>query len=352
MGYSRSDTKSHFPRESSEKISHGEQCSYIYSRIWSAKVSRWSRVILTRSRNVDEHSKVPMACSPWPTIGKVDRRRSTNKEWTWSEQRVKKVCSISSGAVYQIRSLSPTDNWISLITCETFEAIQFPAMSHCGRSLSRMKARVEAHIRAQDHPSLFPYVTFVYVGFYYQNFLTFFRPSAELEFRVPLHPDARLPLYDVRDTGPVVAQCFAHPDRWGQRTIVPIVAQRLTMEEICQTIQHVTGDGRVRFVPLTPDQCVGQSKEYLDNLRWYNEYGEQEERGADKTREVYDQMKTFAQWIEETRWLMDEKKSNDWMCLFTAQSSFSLSLRPLRPHLHLRHHHHHLLLRHPFLKRK
>ncbi|CAF1267632.1 unnamed protein product [Adineta ricciae] len=168
-----------------------------------------------------------------------------------------------------------------------------------------MKARIEAYIRSQQNPPLFRYVTFVHVGFYYQNFQTFFQPTADLEFRVLLKPHARLPLYDVRDTGIVVAQCFEHPDRWGQGNVVPIVAQRLTMEEICEIIRRVTGNDKVRYTQLTDEQCAGQAKETLDNLRWYNDYGDFEERHPEKTKEVYDKMKTLEEWIQETKWLMN-----------------------------------------------
>ena len=164
-----------------------------------------------------------------------------------------------------------------------------------------MKARIEAYVRAQ---SLFVYTTFIHVGFYYQNFLSFFQPNSDGEFRVPLEPSARLPLYDVRDTGPVVSQCFAHRDQWGQGNVVPVVAERLTMDEICTTIRRVTGQDRIRYVPLTYEQCADQAKETLDNMRWYNSYGDQEQRYPEKTKEVYNQMKTLGGWIEETRWLM------------------------------------------------
>ncbi|CAF2821523.1 unnamed protein product [Rotaria sp. Silwood2] len=170
-----------------------------------------------------------------------------------------------------------------------------------------MKARIESYIRTQQDPPLFPYTTFIYVGFYYQNFQTFFQPTPDFEFRVLLQHTARLPLYDVHDTGPVVVQCFEHPDLWGQGNIVPIVAQRLTMDEICETIRCVTGNKKIRYTPLTYDQCVGQTKETLDNMRWYNEYGDIEERHAEKTKQVYNQMKTLAEWIKETKWLMNEK---------------------------------------------
>jgi nucleoside-diphosphate-sugar epimerase len=167
-----------------------------------------------------------------------------------------------------------------------------------------MKARIESYIRSQQDSTCFLYTTFIYVGFYYQNFQTFFQPNSDMVFRVPLETHARLPLYDVRDTGAVVAHCFAQPNQWGQGTIVPVVAQQLTMEEICQTIRRVTGRENVRYVPLAYEQCSEQAKESLDNMRWYNEYAHDDQRQAEKTRQVFDRMKTLEEWIQETRWMM------------------------------------------------
>lgn len=171
--------------------------------------------------------------------------------------------------------------------------------------LHRMKARVQSYICAQENPPFFPYTTFIYIGFYYQNFQTFFQPTSDFEFRVPLEASTRLPLYDVRDTGPVVAQCFAQPERWGQGNIVPIVAQRLTMNEICRTFRRVTGNEKIRFTQLTDEQCAEQNEESRNNMRWYNEYGDVDERDQTKTKEVYNQMKTLEEWIEETKCLKE-----------------------------------------------
>ena len=52
----------------------------------------------------------------------------------------------------------------------------------------------------------------VYVGFYFQNVTTFFQPTVEadgaLVFRQPLYKHTTLPLFDVNDTGNVVAAIF------------------------------------------------------------------------------------------------------------------------------------------------
>jgi uncharacterized protein YbjT (DUF2867 family) len=144
------------------------------------------------------------------------------------------------------------------------------------------------------------------MGFYYQNFTTFFVPDpTKLEFRYPLLVHARIPLYDVRDTGKVVRECFRHPEQWGDGQTVPIVAEQLTMEEICATIREVTGKD-VHFVPLSYETALLKlHRETVNNLRWYNDIGSLDERQAEKTREICPQMNTFADWLREIQWLME-----------------------------------------------
>ena len=80
------------------------------------------------------------------------------------------------------------------------------------------------------------------------------------------------------------------------------------MDEICQTIRHVSNNEKVRFVPLTYVECSDKNDEYLNNMRWYNDYGHCEDRKSEITKDVYDQMKTLAQWLDETKWLTENKK--------------------------------------------
>lgn len=154
--------------------------------------------------------------------------------------------------------------------------------------------------------STFPYVTFIHMGFYYQNFTTFFvLDAANLEFRYPVFSHARIPLYDVRDTGKIVRECFRHPERWGNGHIVPSVAEQLTMEEICTTIREVTGKN-VQFSPLSYEEALRKlHRETVNNLRWYNDIGSIDEQQVKKTREVCHQMITFADWLKEIQWLLE-----------------------------------------------
>jgi nucleoside-diphosphate-sugar epimerase len=144
------------------------------------------------------------------------------------------------------------------------------------------------------------------MGFYYQNFVTFFVVNpTKLEFRYPLLLNARIPFCDVRDTGKVVRECFRSPEKWGDQQIVPIVAEQLTMEQICATIREVA-DKDVHFVPLSYDEApLKLHQETVNNLRWYNDIGSIDKRQAEKTNEIWPKMNTFADWLRENQWWIE-----------------------------------------------
>lgn len=144
------------------------------------------------------------------------------------------------------------------------------------------------------------------MGFYYQNFTTFFVPDPmKLEFRYPLLMDSRIPFYDVRDTGKVVRECFRHPQRYGHRQSVPIVAEQLTMEEICTKIREMA-EKDINFVPLSYEAALLRLHgEIVTTLRWYSEIGHIDDQQAEKTHQIWPKMIKFEDWLRENRWLME-----------------------------------------------
>jgi hypothetical protein len=169
-----------------------------------------------------------------------------------------------------------------------------------------IKTEMEKYIQQLQPNSNFAHITFIHGSFFYQNFITFFAFGlANLEFRYPLLSNARIPLYDVRDTGKVVRECFRQPTKWGDGQIVPIVAEQLTMEQICATIRDVTGKD-VHFVPLSYDEALLRlHRETVKNLRWYNDIGSIDGQQAEETKKIWSQMNTFAGWLRENQWLME-----------------------------------------------
>lgn len=176
----------------------------------------------------------------------------------------------------------------------------FDLLSHSNRT------EIEDYIRRLSPDMTPPYVTFIHMGFYYQNFTTFFVPDpTKLEFRYPILMNGRIPFYDVRDTGKVVRECFRCPDRCGHRQIIPIVAEQLTMEEICTKIREVT-DREINFIPLAYEEALLRlHPETVNYLRWYNEIGSIDQQQAEKTHQIWPKMIMFADWLRENRWLME-----------------------------------------------
>lgn len=113
------------------------------------------------------------------------------------------------------------------------------------------------------------------MGFYFQNVTTFFQPTIEadgaLVFRQPLYKHTTLPLFDVNDTGNVVAAIFdkvsqqhvvpfvstyqqlltyvstmpVQPETYNGES-VPIVAQNLTVTQMCEAITKGAARRHVR----------------------------------------------------------------------------------------------------------
>jgi hypothetical protein len=144
------------------------------------------------------------------------------------------------------------------------------------------------------------------IGYYYQNLLTFFvQNSTNIEFRYLLFSHRRIPFYDVRDTGKVVSECFRQPERWSNGPVIPIVAEHLTMKDICTTIQEIANK-EVKFTPLPYEEAIRKlHRQIITNMKWYSQIGSIDEHQAEKTKEIYPNMRKFVDWIQETNRLLE-----------------------------------------------
>jgi hypothetical protein len=172
--------------------------------------------------------------------------------------------------------------------------------------LYRNETQIERYIRQLPSTSAFPFTTLIRIGYYYQNLMTFFVPtSTNIEFRYPFFSDRRIPFYDVRDTGHVVSECFRQPERWSNGPAIPIVAEQLTMEDICNTIRQMATK-EVKFTPLPYEEAIRKlHREIVTNMRWYSEIGSIDEGQADRTKEIYPNMRKFTDWFQETNRLLE-----------------------------------------------
>ena len=105
------------------------------------------------------------------------------------------------------------------------------------------KAPVEAYLRTLRSQNRLDAVTFVYPGFFWQNFGTIMKPQRQSDgsfvFSFPVDPaTTSVWSMDIHDLGPVVAQVLAQPKTYdGQRILV--AAECLTLADIVR----VMGDG-------------------------------------------------------------------------------------------------------------
>ena len=101
------------------------------------------------------------------------------------------------------------------------------------------KARVEAHIRSLPIRS-----SFVYLAFFYTNFLEYYVPQRGtdgLTFAIYLPPHIPMPFVDpLTATGPAVCEMFDHPAQYAGQSL-PVIGEILTPQEMVDTFVRVTG---------------------------------------------------------------------------------------------------------------
>lgn len=170
----------------------------------------------------------------------------------------------------------------------------------------RIISPIEEYLRQLPIDGTFPHLTLIRIGFFYQSVLSFFVPSSSTpEFRYPGFLPGRIPFYDAYDTGKVVCQCFLHPERFPRDQVVPIVAEILTLEELQAIIRTYTTKP-VKFVPLTHDEAFRKLLRHTVKIMWWHhDFGKNDQQQIAKTKEIYPNMKSFAQWFEEIARTMD-----------------------------------------------
>lgn len=101
------------------------------------------------------------------------------------------------------------------------------------------KARVEEYIRSLPVRS-----SFVYLAFYYTNFLEYYAPQRGedgLTFAIYLPPDIPMPFCDpLTATGPAVREMFDHPAQYAGKAL-PVIGEFISPQEIVNTFVRVTG---------------------------------------------------------------------------------------------------------------
>ncbi|PSH62022.1 NmrA family protein [Phyllobacterium brassicacearum] len=101
------------------------------------------------------------------------------------------------------------------------------------------KAKVEDYIRSLPVRS-----SFVYLAFYYTNFLEYYVPQRGADgitFAIYLPPHIPMPFCDpLTAAGPAVREIFDHPTQYAGKT-VPVIGEFLSAQEMVDTFVRVTG---------------------------------------------------------------------------------------------------------------
>jgi uncharacterized protein YbjT (DUF2867 family) len=163
------------------------------------------------------------------------------------------------------------------------------------------KWRVEEYARSQKSLQC----VFVYAGFYAQNFMTFFQPQKAEDgtvlFAMPLRADVGLPMFDVSDTGRVVAPIFAdHKKHVGK--VIPMAGEYITGPCIAQTFSCITGV-KAKFVQVDLDAFKKLAGEELAHMYgWFNEYGYMGGMSLEAGHAIAPNQNTWASFLRKTGW--------------------------------------------------
>ena len=101
------------------------------------------------------------------------------------------------------------------------------------------KARIEDYIRTLPITS-----SFIYMAFFYTNFLEFYTPRVEEEtlvFPIYLPKDFRAPFVDpLTATGPAVLEILSNPKEYAGKSL-PVIGDIISPQEMVDTFARVTG---------------------------------------------------------------------------------------------------------------
>ena len=125
------------------------------------------------------------------------------------------------------------------------------------------KANIETYIRTLPIKS-----SFIYMAFFYTNFLEFYTPIIQddvLVFPIYLPKDFRAPFVDpLTATGPAVLEIFSNADKYAGRSL-PVIGDILSPQEIVDTFIKVTGKKAVYSSAYTRNDFLKHFPEFSSN---------------------------------------------------------------------------------------
>ncbi len=173
------------------------------------------------------------------------------------------------------------------------------------------KAKVEAYIRSLPIRS-----SFVYLAFFYSNFLEYYVPQRRadgLAFAIYLPPGVPMPFVDpLTATGPAVREMFDHPTQYAGQSL-PVIGEILSAQEMVDTFVRVTGQparyasayGRVNFLRHFPTFGADEHfvRELVGMVEYAVEYGYYApERDLTWSRKIDPHALTWEQFLKHSNW--------------------------------------------------
>jgi uncharacterized protein YbjT (DUF2867 family) len=170
------------------------------------------------------------------------------------------------------------------------------------------KARVEAYIRSLPIRS-----SFVYLAFFYTNFLEYYVPhrgADGLTFAIYLPPHIPMPFVDpLTATGPAVREMFDHPTQYAGQSL-PVIGEVLSAQDMVDTFVRVTGRraryasayARLRYFPgfAANEHFV---RELVGMVEYAVEYGYYApERDLTWSRKIDPPALSWEQFLKRSNW--------------------------------------------------
>lgn len=177
------------------------------------------------------------------------------------------------------------------------------------------KAKIEAYIRSLPVRS-----SFIYMAFFYTNFMEFYLPRIEgdtLVFPIYLPKDFRAPFVDpLTATGPAVLEIFSNPEYYAGQSL-PVIGDIISPQEMIDTFVQVTGKKAVYSSAFTREQMLYHFPEFSTNELLVNEilgmaeyaveYGYfKKDRDLQWSRKVNSNSMNWEQFLRTTGWQGDK----------------------------------------------
>lgn len=125
------------------------------------------------------------------------------------------------------------------------------------------KAMIEAYIRTLPIAS-----SFIYMAFFYTNFMEFYTPLIEgdtLVFPIYLPKDFRAPFVDpLTATGPAVLEIFSNPSQYKGKSL-PVIGDIISPQEMVDTFVRVTGKKARYSSAFTRENFLHHFPEFSSN---------------------------------------------------------------------------------------